>query len=170
MASGPSPGPTRSAARPSGAVRLASAPRRRCGSRPAGFTRSSRAGLSGGSRSTTSGARSTNQSGTKFGASTTVNYESLTDLVTQYGRRWDPVEQSPYVAYQRQNCTSTYGCVTSWRQVYYDVQKLVVDEAMEIILYAQIAAFEGLQPYVKGYVPMGKTFGRGPQLRVVWIE
>ena len=41
-------------------------------------------------------------------------------LVAQYGRRWDPVEQSPYVAYRRQNCTSTYGCVTSWRQVYYD--------------------------------------------------
>ena len=24
------------------------------------------------------------------------------------------------VAYRRQNCTATYGCVTSWRQVYYD--------------------------------------------------
>ncbi len=69
---------------------------------------------------TTSGVRSTNHSGTKFGASTTVNYESLTDLVTKYGRRWDSVEQSPYVAYQRQNCTSTYGCVTSWREIYYD--------------------------------------------------
>ena len=67
-----------------------------------------------------SGVRSVSQSGTKYGASTTVNYESLTDLVAQYGRRWDSVEQSPYVAYQRQNCTSTYGCVTSWRQVYYD--------------------------------------------------
>ena len=31
-----------------------------------------------------------------------------------------PVERSPYVAYRRQNCTSAYGCVTSWRQVYYD--------------------------------------------------
>ena len=69
---------------------------------------------------TTSAVRSTNQSGTKFGSSTTVNYETLTDLVDQYGRRWDPVEQSPYVAYQRQNCTSAYGCVTSWRQLYYD--------------------------------------------------
>jgi peptide/nickel transport system substrate-binding protein len=56
------------------------------------------------------------------------------------------------------------------QQVYYDVQKLVVEEAMELILYAQIAAFEALQPYVKGYVPMGKTFGRGPQLRGVWID
>ena len=31
-----------------------------------------------------------------------------------------PLERSPYVAYRRQNCTSAYGCVTSWRQVYYD--------------------------------------------------
>src|SRR3954452_23754874 len=69
---------------------------------------------------TSSAVRSTNHSGTKFGSSTTVNYESLTDLVSKYGRRWDAVEQSPYIAYQRQNCTSTYGCVTSWRQVYYD--------------------------------------------------
>src|SRR4051794_1424299 len=69
---------------------------------------------------TSSATRSTNQSGTKFGSSTTVNYESLTDLIAQYGRRWDSVEQSPYVAYQRQNCTGTYGCVTSWRQLYYD--------------------------------------------------
>ena len=38
----------------------------------------------------------------------------------QYGRRWDAVEQSPYVVYRRENCTRTYGCVTSWRQVYYD--------------------------------------------------
>ena len=38
----------------------------------------------------------------------------------KYGRRWDPVEQSPYIVYRRQNCTSTYGCVTSWRQVWYD--------------------------------------------------
>ena len=30
------------------------------------------------------------------------------------------MEQSPYVVYRRQNCTDAYGCVTSWRQVYYD--------------------------------------------------
>ena len=69
---------------------------------------------------TTSDVRAPNQSGTKFGASSTPNYENVVDLVAQYGRRWDPVELSPYVAYQRQNCTSTYGCVTSWRQVYYE--------------------------------------------------
>ncbi|HEY5628752.1 MAG TPA: FlgD immunoglobulin-like domain containing protein, partial [Candidatus Limnocylindrales bacterium] len=69
---------------------------------------------------TTSLPRAANQSGAKFGYSTAVNYENIPALVSQYGRRWDPVEQSPYIAYQRQNCTSAYGCVTSWRQVWYD--------------------------------------------------
>jgi peptide/nickel transport system substrate-binding protein len=56
------------------------------------------------------------------------------------------------------------------QQVYWDVQKLVAEEAMELILYAQIAAFEAMKPYVMGYVPLGKTFGRGPQMRGVWID
>jgi len=64
--------------------------------------------------------RSRTQTGAKFGYSTAVNYETLVDLVARYGRRWDAAEQSPYVAYRRQNCTARYGCVTSWRQVYYD--------------------------------------------------
>ena len=67
-----------------------------------------------------SGVRSTNTSGAKYGYSTAVNYENVVDLVTKYGRRWDAVERSPYVVYRRQNCTKAYGCVTSWRQVYYD--------------------------------------------------
>ncbi|MEI7744201.1 MAG: glycosyl hydrolase family 18 protein, partial [Chloroflexota bacterium] len=66
------------------------------------------------------GVRSSNQSGLKYGYSTAVNYENVVGLVAQYGRRWDAAEQSPYVAYRRQNCTTTYGCVTSWRQLYYD--------------------------------------------------
>ena len=60
------------------------------------------------------------QSGEKYGYSVAVNYENIGALVAQYGRRWDSAEQSPYFVYQRQNCTTTYGCVTSWRQVYYD--------------------------------------------------
>jgi len=64
--------------------------------------------------------RSKNISGAKYGYSTAVNYETLVGLVAKYGRRWDSVEQSPYFAYRRENCTSTYGCVTGWRQVYYD--------------------------------------------------
>lgn len=69
---------------------------------------------------TTSAPRSTNQSGAKYGYSTAVNYQNIPALVTKYGRKWDSVEQSPYIVYQRQNCTTTYGCVTSWRQVWYD--------------------------------------------------
>ena len=64
--------------------------------------------------------RSRTQTGAKYGYSTAVNYETVVGLVAKYGRRWDAAEQSPYVAYRRQNCTGTYGCVTSWRQVYYD--------------------------------------------------
>ncbi len=60
------------------------------------------------------------QSGAKYGYSTAVNYENVVDLVAQYGRRWDSREQTPWFAYQKQNCTTTYGCVTTWRQVYYD--------------------------------------------------
>ena len=65
-------------------------------------------------------ARSRNQSGEKWGYSTAVNYETLVGLVEEHGRRWDAVEKSPYIVYRRENCSSTYGCVTSWRQVYYD--------------------------------------------------
>jgi spore germination protein YaaH len=61
-----------------------------------------------------------NQSGTQYGASTSVTYRNVVPLVSQYGRRWDTREQSPWIAYRRENCTTTYGCVTSWRQVYYD--------------------------------------------------
>ena len=61
-----------------------------------------------------------NQSGTKFGASTTVIYETAVGLAAQHGRRYDPTEQAPWFAYKRQNCTTAYGCVTSWREVYYD--------------------------------------------------
>ena len=54
---GRSPGPTPSAARPSGAARRASAGPRPRGSRPAGFTRSSRMRRSGGRRTTGSARR-----------------------------------------------------------------------------------------------------------------
>ena len=67
-----------------------------------------------------SAVRAKTQSNAKYGYSAPVNYENVVALVASYGRRWDSVEQSPYVAYQRANCTTAYGCVTSWRQVYYD--------------------------------------------------
>src|SRR4051794_40197260 len=71
--------------------------------------------------STTAGTlNARNQSGTKYGASVAVNYESVVGLAAQYGRHWDSRELSSWLAYQRQNCTTTHGCVTSWREVYYD--------------------------------------------------
>jgi spore germination protein YaaH len=60
------------------------------------------------------------QSGTKYGTSNTVVFDTALDYAKQYGRRWDSREQSPWIAYRRQNCSSTYGCVMTWRQVYYD--------------------------------------------------
>jgi spore germination protein YaaH/flagellar hook assembly protein FlgD len=68
----------------------------------------------------TDAAHAKNISGTKYGTSTTVVYTSVLPYVTQHGRRWDSLEQSPYVVYRRENCTTTYGCVTAWRQIWYD--------------------------------------------------
>ena len=58
--------------------------------------------------------------GTKFGPSVSVPYGDTLPLVAKYGRHWDAREQVPWFAYERPNCTSRYGCVTSWRQVYYE--------------------------------------------------
>jgi spore germination protein YaaH len=69
---------------------------------------------------TTNQLNATNSSGSKFGSSTTVVYDSVVDYAVQYGRHWDSIEQTPWVAYQRDNCTTAYGCVTTWRQIYYD--------------------------------------------------
>lgn len=62
----------------------------------------------------------TNISGTEYSPSVTVIYDTAATLVAQYGRQYDPLEQTPWFEYQRQTCTTTYGCVTAWRQVYYD--------------------------------------------------
>ncbi len=56
----------------------------------------------------------------KYGASASPTYGQAMDLVAQYGRRWDSIEQTPWTAYRKETCTSTYGCVTSWRELYYD--------------------------------------------------
>ena len=61
-----------------------------------------------------------NTSGTKNGTSVTVLYEAARDLAIQNGRRYDGTEGVAWTAYQRETCTTTYGCVTSWRQLYYD--------------------------------------------------
>jgi spore germination protein YaaH len=64
-------------------------------------------------------------SSAKYGASSAVVYGSAIDYANQYGRRYDTVEQSAWTAYHRQHCTSTYGCVNPWRELYFDdVQSL----------------------------------------------
>jgi len=62
----------------------------------------------------------TNISGTKYGASTTVVYSTAIGYLADHGRHYDPTEGVAWTAYKRENCTSTYGCVTPWRQLYID--------------------------------------------------
>ena len=63
---------------------------------------------------------SKNQSGTKYGASVTVTYVDAVGVAATNGQQYDPLERSAFSVYQRQNCTTTYGCVTSWRELYFD--------------------------------------------------
>lgn len=56
------------------------------------------------------------------------------------------------------------------QKIYHDVQRLLADQAHEIILYAQVWGFEAMLPYVKGYFPMTKTLSRTLQLREVWLD
>ena len=64
--------------------------------------------------------RSTNISGTKNGASAAVIYSTGIELIHEKGRRYDAGEGVAWTAYRRENCTSAYGCVTPWRQLYLD--------------------------------------------------
>jgi len=59
-------------------------------------------------------------SGAKYGYPASPTYGQALDLVAAHGRRYDSVEQAPWTAYRKQTCTSTYGCVTAWRELYYD--------------------------------------------------
>ncbi len=56
----------------------------------------------------------------KYGGSAAPFYADAVGIATANGRRWDSVEQSPWTAYRKQTCTAAYGCVTSWRELYYD--------------------------------------------------
>ncbi len=56
----------------------------------------------------------------KYGASAEPFYAEAIGIANANGRRWDSVEQSAWTAYRKQTCTAAYGCVTSWRQLYYD--------------------------------------------------
>ena len=61
-----------------------------------------------------------NTSGTKYGASSTVIYANGIVVLQEHGKRRDNVEGVAWTAYRRENCSNTYGCVTSWRQLYMD--------------------------------------------------
>lgn len=61
-----------------------------------------------------------NISGTKYGASVTVLYGTALEYAAEHGRQWDPVDGVAWTVYRRENCTAAYGCVTPWRQLYYD--------------------------------------------------
>ena len=63
---------------------------------------------------------SKNISGTKYGASVAIPYATAREFALAYGRKYDPVEGVSWIAYRRQNCTTAYGCVTPWRQLYFD--------------------------------------------------
>ncbi len=63
---------------------------------------------------------STTTTGTKYGASSSVTYSSAVGYLADHGRRYDAAEQVAWTAYRRENCSSTYGCVTGWRQLYVD--------------------------------------------------
>jgi spore germination protein YaaH len=56
----------------------------------------------------------------KYGAVAEPYYTQAADLAEAYGRRYDRVEEAPWAAYRRLTCTAIHGCVTSWRQMYYD--------------------------------------------------
>ncbi len=61
-----------------------------------------------------------NISGIQYGTSVTSFYVSAMGFIEQYGRRWDATDHVAWTAYRRETCTATYGCVTSWRQLYID--------------------------------------------------
>ncbi len=61
-----------------------------------------------------------NISSTKYGASSAVIYATGITLLQDKGRTYDSREGVAWTAYRRENCTSTYGCVTPWRQLYMD--------------------------------------------------
>ncbi len=70
--------------------------------------------------STVSGAQNARtQTGATHGSSAAVTYDNTVALAAQYGRRFDSREISAWLAYQKRTCTGG-GCVTTWRQLYYD--------------------------------------------------
>ena len=64
--------------------------------------------------------RAATRTGAKYGWSTSVTYDNAAALAKAHGRRYDTRESAAWFAYKRRNCTAAYGCVATWREVYYD--------------------------------------------------
>ena len=64
--------------------------------------------------------RSKTQTGSKFGWSASVTYDAAIALARKHGRRYDARDASAWFAYKRRSCSAASGCVTTWREVYYD--------------------------------------------------
>jgi len=60
------------------------------------------------------------QTGARYGYSAAVGYATAIEYAAKHGRRYDSREVSAWTAYQKQSCTPASGCVTTWRQLYYD--------------------------------------------------
>ena len=56
----------------------------------------------------------------RYGGVAEPLYAQAVDLARASGRRYDRVEKAPWTAYRRRICTAAHGCVTTWRQLYYD--------------------------------------------------
>jgi spore germination protein YaaH/flagellar hook assembly protein FlgD len=61
-----------------------------------------------------------NISGAKYGASTTVTYANALPFFADHGKRYEAIEQVAWTVYRRQTCTTAYGCVNPYRQLYVD--------------------------------------------------
>ena len=61
-----------------------------------------------------------NISGTRYGASASVTYVNALPYFSAHGKQYDTTEAVAWTVYRRQNCTTTYGCVNPFRQLYVD--------------------------------------------------
>jgi chitinase len=59
----------------------------------------------------------TRPAGRTYGFPFSVLYRTAVGIAATHGRRWDPVEQSPWVRWRFRACSS---CPVTWRQLYYD--------------------------------------------------
>lgn len=69
---------------------------------------------------TTSHLHSTTLNPRRYGDVAEPYYDQAVDLAAVHGRRYDGVEESPWAAYRRKTCRPGHGCVTTWRQMYFE--------------------------------------------------